>query len=732
VEGNKNVSSLVIFGHLQEKEGELLSLRRVRDDIHNLFAMGDFKDVQADAAPVSAANQVVLTFKVVERPLIDKIAFSGNKKWDNKKFLEEMKLAPKTAYDPAKVDVDLRTIKKLYQDEGYSSVLVTSRTVFNVQANTADLSIEIFEGNQVKVASVVIVGAQAFSDKRVKEELKENKEGDKFKPETLEEDLRKIEEFYHNEGFLKAAVVDHKEQLNDEKKKVTITVTVREGQKYVLGNTRFHGNLIFADDELLKMMKLKKGEPLKKNDLDEGVRAIRSSYAEKGYISGGVNPRMDYDDDLKTADLTVEIVEGSVSYIQDIKIIGNYKTKDYVIRRELLVKPGDKLELSAIKVSSQRLFNLGFFDEVNPDFEPGDEPGKEILVFRIKERHTGTISLGGGYSSLDGFVGTLKLEDANLFGKGQRANLDLQFGASNTSFNVGFTEPWLFNTPTQLSVNVFDTKRTFNGSINDPTSGRRLYDEIQLGGSFSLGRRLDRFWTISGAYSLQKVQISNIGLPYSTPGSGQFIPASDTTTSSFTPRILYDTRDNVFDPTRGWKNQISIQIAGGPLQFDNNFVKLIADSSHYISLPLNFTLGEHVRLGVAQGYAFLGKGFTDVPVYERFYAGGADTIRGYGERSIGPPLGGRALFVFNTEFKHDIAGPLKGVLFFDAGSCWQDYLSLNNAYPIEYGAGFGIRLTIPGTVMAIRLDYGWPIATELNDTQAPKGGSLHFNLGDIF
>ncbi|HEY5038571.1 MAG TPA: BamA/TamA family outer membrane protein, partial [bacterium] len=366
-------------------------------------------------------------------------------------------------------------------------------------------------------------------------------------------------------------------------------------------------------------------------------------------------------------DMDFTVTEGQVAYVQDVKIVGNYKTRDYVIRRELAINAGDKFEAAKIRQSAQNLYNLGFFDEVNPEVEPGDTPGKEVLIFRIKERKTGSISVGGGYSSVDGFVGNVKLEEANLFGKAQHVNLDVQFGATQTSFDVGFTEPWLFNTPTSLGINLFDTKRTFTSTVNDPTTGNQLYDEIQIGGSLSLGRRLNRYWSFFGAYSLQDVQISNIGAPYTIVGTPSYIPQSNSTTSSFTPRLVYDSRDNYFDPTTGWRHQLSLEFAGGPLGFDNDFIKLIEDTSHFIPMPLGFVFGEHVRFGAAQGYWFPGKGFTDVPVFEKFFAGGTDTIRGYNERTIGPAAGGNALFVSNTEIKHTIAGPLRGVLFFDAG-----------------------------------------------------------------
>ena len=738
IEGNKNVSSLLIYGHLLEKEGDFFSVRKVRMDIHNLFAMGDFSDVKADVEQGKKSGQMILTFKVVERPLVNKIIYHGNKKWDANKFKEEIKTSVRGAFSQGKLNEDQEKIKKLYTEEGFSTAQVSSRVKMNPEQNTVDITFEIAEGFQIKIGSINIVGSEAFSGKKIAEQMKENKEGDKYKPDQINDDIKKIEDFYHDEGYLKAAVVDHSEKMIPEKKKTTITITIKEGGQYSLGELKFHGNILFDDEDLAKVLNLKKGSILKKKEMDEGTRKMKMLYADKGYIYSNVNPVMEYDDELKKVSIAFEFVEGQVAFVQEVKIVGNYKTKDYVIFRELAIKAGDKFEALKIRLSAQNLLNLGFFDEVNPEVEAGDTPGKEVLIYRIKERHTGSISVGGGFSSVDGFVGNVKLEEANLFGKAQHVNLDVEFGGTRTSFNIGFTEPWLFNTRTSFGINFFDTKRKFTSSVPDSTGSTQLYDETQIGGSISLGRRLDRYWSIFGAYSLQNVQIDNVGAGETNPVLPNYIQASNNWTSSFTPRVVYDSRDNYFDPTSGWRHQLSIEFAGGPLQANYNFIKIIEDTSHFINLPADFVLGEHVRFGAAQGYWFMGHGFTDVPVFEKFYAGGTDTIRGYTERSVGPVTGGNALFVLNSEIKHAIAGPLRGVLFFDIGNSWSNLYnlgeynpSINEAGP-QMGVGAGIRLTIPGTVIAIRLDYGFPIDTSLSFSAAPRGGTLHFNLGDIF
>lgn len=258
IEGNKNVSSLIIYGHIVEKEGDLFSVRRVRTDIHNLFSMGDFKDVKVEALPGEKPDKIQLTFKVEERPLITKIVFMGNKKWDSKKFLEEMKLAPKAPFNDARLNLDVVAIRKLYLDEGYPYVTVTPKVVTHAEDNLVDLEILIDEGSQIKIGGVEVQGAEAFSSDKIASQMKENKKGEKYKPDLLNDDLKAIEDFYHDEGYLKAVILSHDEKLVPEKRRVFITLKMSEGVKYNLGSLKVQGNILFDDSDLLKVLGMKR------------------------------------------------------------------------------------------------------------------------------------------------------------------------------------------------------------------------------------------------------------------------------------------------------------------------------------------------------------------------------------------------------------------------------------------------------------------------------------------
>lgn len=716
VEGLHNVTVFTVLNTMSIKEGEPFSLRRVRNDIRALYELGHFEDVRMDLVEGKNADEAILKVSVVERLRVSSITFEGNRKKKDKKLREEMKTKVKESFDPAQLNEDVGKIEKKYREDGYFLAKVVADTQLNEQDRTVQVIIRVDEGDQLKVGKITIQGVEAYSEKKVRNKMKEIREGKKYKGDLLEEDLRKIEAFYRDEGYLKAVLLGHEVKIDEAQKLVFLNVRLREGVQYRMGRSSFEGNRLHDSSELEKVLKLAEGEILKQKNLDRATGNVRTVYADKGYIYCSVNPDLKFDDELRKVDITFKIVEGEVAYIQDIKITGNYKTRDYVIRRELSMKAGEKFEASRIRSSTMNLYNLGFFEEVNPEVEPGEVRGKEILVFRVKERKTGSINVGGGFSSVDKWVGNVKFEEANLFGRGQKFNIEWEFGKRRNSYQIGFTEPWLFGTRTSFGVDLFNVIRNLD-----------YYTEKRLGGNLRLGRRLTRTWSVFGTYLYERVSIRDVSSLYSNPDLPNYIPTSTSATSSVTPRIVYDSRDNYFEPTRGWKHQLSVEIAGGPFGANQNFIKATHDSSKFIPLFWKFVLGNHVRLGYSRGYSARGK-YTDVPVYERFFCGGTDTVRGYPERSIGPSIGGRALYVWNTELKFPIAGPLRGVCFFDAGDAWEDIHRIENT--LEYGYGVGVRLTIPGTVMAIRLDYGWPYKT--TDREADKNGELHFNLGDIF
>jgi outer membrane protein insertion porin family len=726
VEGLKLLQPEVVMTVMVTHRGDILSLRKIREDIHNLYSSGNYDTVDVAVESTKKKEEVNLIVTVKERLKIHEVVFKGNANKKAKKLSEKMKLVAKKPMDPALLAGDVEEIKKLYREDGYSNISVDAQTKDSEDGKNIDLILTVNEGNQIKVGKVVLEGVKAYSEKKITGKLKENKPGKKFRPDKLDEDIQAIEDFYRGEGFLRASVLSHDTKPSTDGKTIDIHVVLREGVAYKMGEMSFEGNTVVTNENMTKAAHLDPGKTLSQKDLEDALQRIRTLYLDKGYIYCNITNQPDFNDETKIADLHFKVTEGQIAFIQDIKIVGNYKTRDYVIRREIDLKPGDKFEASGIRASAGNLYNLGFFDEVNPEVEGGDKPGQAVLVYRVKERKTGSISLGGGYSSVDKLVGNIKVEEANLFGRGQKVTAEWEVGKSILSYDLGFTEPWLFNTKTSMSVNLFNTTHILD-----------YYTEKRMGASLGFGRRLSRRWSVFDTYMYEKVQIKDVSSVYSDPTQTNYIPTSLQYTSSMTPRLTYDSRDNYFDPHRGYRHQIALEIAGGPFGAQNNYIKFTPESSGFFPLFWKFVLGEHIRMGIARGYKANGRD-TDVPLYEKFFCGGTDTVRGYDERIIGPNkgvTGGKFLLVWNNEFKYPIIGPLRGVLFWDVGGLWNDFSDFrhdfhNVNHDLQSGYGVGIRLTIPGTVMSIRLDYGWPYKS--NIAGVSKSGKLHFNLGDIF
>jgi outer membrane protein insertion porin family len=315
-------------------------------------------------------------------------------------------------------------------------------------------------------------------------------------------------------------------------------------------------------------------------------------------------------------------------------------------------------------------------------------------------------------------MGYLQLTQANLFGNGQSVSLQWEEGSLRQSYTLSFTEPYLFDSPVSFGVDVWDTNRS-RGYNN------QLYTLASQGADIRLGKRFDEYWRGYFTYKLESDEYSD--LDSSLMGTYQ-LGRSDT--SSVTPSLVYDSRDNIFDATTGMKNSLSVEIAGGALGGDNNFLSWGEDYSLYIPLVWRLVLALHGMGNYVYGYSYGVTGYTDVPPAKRWKAGGTDTVRGYGEGDFGPSLGGTFRLVTNVELHYPIIGPLKGVAFFDAGNAW-DKLSDYQSYPsLEKGVGLGIRLTIPGTVILIRFDFGYPL--DHDPSGKAQTMNYHFNIGNIF
>ncbi len=754
VSGNSTVSSADILSWLKVRVGDRLDeVASVIDrDLKDLWDTGKFADVAMVEIPLGEHN-LRLEVRVKERPLLASLKITGNRAFPEKELLQKIDLKPGSPYSAYSLDAAARKIRDFYTEKEYFQAKVEPRA--EITGDQADVTFHVDEGLKVKVTKIEITGNQAFSEGKVQGFMETKAAGwfigGTYKEETFRTDLKKILLGYAKEGYLKAKIDGYGLQdidghfseisgqalvVDPEKKQMTIRLQIEEGRQYVLGKIVLKGNIIFSEEELLGRTQLKPGAIFDRIAFEMDLQKIRMAYAEKGYIFADVSQEMEYHDDTGKVDVVIWVKENTIARIEKIEIRGNTTTKDKVIRRELTVEPGEPFDSREIQRSQEKIMNLGFFEDIKVTTEPGSTPGEQVLVFDIKERHTGTISLGAGYSSVDYLMGYLQLTQANLFGNGQSVSLQWEMGQLRQSYQMSFTEPWLFDAPVSFGVDIWN--------INKQRGyGGQMYNLLSQGGDLRLGKRFNDYWRGFLTYKLESDEYSDLDSSLNA-----YYSEGRNDTSSLTPTLIYDTRDNIFDATQGTYERLAVDMAGGPLGGDNNYLRYDLDASYFLPLIWRLVLALHGEAGYAHGYGYGVNGFTTVPLAKRYRVGGTDTVRGYTEGEFGPAEGGLFKLVSNVEIHFPIVGPLKGVAFFDAGNTWgvagDNQTERANRekdigaawdnfllYPHLYkGAGLGIRLTVPGTVILIRFDFGYP----LDSRPGGKSQSLnyHFNIGNIF
>ena len=486
--------------------------------------------------------------------------------------------------------------------------------------------------------------------------------------------------------------------------------------KYTVKELAVAGAEVYTQDELYESMETKPERSFNRVQFERDIAAVRNMYAGKGHIFSQIKENYVYDDDIGTVKIAIEISEGPVAYINEIKIRGNYVTLEKVIRREIPLKEGEPFDSNKIRKSQEKIYNLGFFDNVVIDTEQVDMD-KLNLVFEVTERKTGNIGLGAGYSTVEGLVGYVQLSQSNLFGEGKAFSADVQFGSDKKSWQLSYKDPWLFDTDTSFGADLWNV-------FKQNTYNNQGYDLDTYGFNLSFGRRFGDNHKTYLTYRYQEDKYSNID----TELAG-IVPEGKSQISSITPMYVYDDRDDVFDPSRGLYASFSMQFGGGWLGGDFNYIKTTADVRYFVPSIWKTALALHAKIGSGTAYNY-SYGNAALPVTEKFYCGGTDTVRGYEERSLGPLGGGDFLMVLNAEYKIKLVErTLTAAIFYDSGNCWGNADEVDWTNPFLYSAvGAGVRLTIPGTVMVLRLDFGYGLVPD----KAVKGGKVHFNIGNIF
>lgn len=715
VKGLKRIEEGAVKAKISQKLGEPISQEKTNEDIKNIFNMAYFEDVQVEIEAFEGGVKIIYVVK--EKPTIIRIEFQGNQKLGDDKLREKISVTPGSIADTVLIQDNAVKIGKFYEEEGFWLTNVVP-VVKKISENEVSLTYQIDEGQKVKIKHIVIEGNKNLSARQVKKVM-ETKEWWLFsfisstgyyKKEQMEVDVDKIRNLYYNNGFLKVVIAEPEITVDNDKKKMTIKIRVSEGDQFKVAAVDFSGNTVFDNDTVRKKITLTPNSLFRKNVLEKDMVSITELYSNNGYALASVIPDLQPDEQNKTVKVALNISEGDKYKIGRIEISGNTKTRDKVIRREVRVYEGETFDSSKLKRSYERINNLGFFESVDMVPKPKYEDKSVDVDIKVKERPTGFLSVGGGYSSQDKFIATADITQGNLFGKGQYIKLKGELGGTSSYYEFSFRDPYVFDTPYSLSTGIYRHQKEYIE-----------YDKEAYGFYIGLGKPLGEFWRGDVTYNFEKSDITNIDDDASVVVKDQ---EGKHTLSSVTTNIIRDSRDNYIDPTRGSRSMLTLTLAG--LGGDYGYFKSLIDSGVYIPWGA-VTFLVRGRFGYAS--AIFGK---KLPLYERFYVGGLSTVRGLDFGDAGPhddvtdeAIGGTTELIFNTEFIFPISPEmkLKGLVFFDAGNSYEGFDEFGS---LRYTSGIGIRWISP--FGPIRLEWGY----NLDQHPGESSNKFEFAFGSFF
>jgi len=718
VTGNRRVDTEAILGKLTSAEGEPFSPDDVKEDIRAVYGMGYFNDITV--ALTDTASGKVLAYRLEEMPFVRSILIRGNDEVREDRINSATTMKENTVLDHSVLAENAERIRALYNKEGFYLAQVTPRV--DSDGVDATVTFEIEEGPEVMVKRITFIGNEYFSDRKLRGLMNTKEAGfltpfteaGKFNELLFQNDLAIIMSKYYDEGFIQSDILDHRVLLSEDKKYFIITIALEEGDRFQVGELDVTGDILTSKEDLLEKLGLEKGEYFNRTRMSKGLEEITTLYGDDGYAYADVTPLTRVHPEAKTVDITLEIDKNEPVYIERIDITGNVRTRDKVIRRELEVEEGRLFSSSELKRSKNNLRRLGFFEDVQITRSRGGGPTLMKLDVEVKERPTGSVSVGVGYSSVDKVIGTASISQKNFMGTGIELDLSGTVSSSSSRYVLSITQPWLFDKPISAGFDIYNTGKEYPDFEIDKKGG-----SVRLG--FPLKRRYTRMHL---TYKLEDVNIFNVASTASTLIKDQ---EGNTTESSIKVLVRHDTRNDAFFPTEGEVVTASVEFAGGPIGGDSYFIKYEGEAVKFFPLPLDTSLSIKGTLGYLVGYDD-----HEVPVYERYFLGGINTLRGFETRTVGPRdpasgevIGGKAMAVLNVEFLFPFASAqnIRGVVFYDTGNAYEKRLDLSN---IRHGAGVGIRWFSP--MGPLRLELGF----NLDRRDGEKAQQWEFAVGTLF
>ena len=711
VEGNRRVQEAVILGRVKSAIGAIFNPAQLSEDVRAVFALGFFDDVQLKVDDFEGGVKV--GFVVVERPFVRDVDFVGNKQVRTTELQDKIDLKLGSVYNPVDVQRARERMKEHYESEGYFEVQITP-DIEKFADGDVKVVFTINEGRQMKIEEIVIRGNRGLTDKQIKNAMATQERQywilrGTVQRQRLDEDVDRILQLYNDHGYIQARVESHDVTVDREKARVTINVVVVEGSQHHVASVGFTGVTLVPESEVRRQVKLKAGDVFSRSALRDSVKSIEDLYSNIGRASAEVNPKLDVQPESKIA-ILFEVSEGPTVYVERINIAGNVRSQDKILRRELQMAEGEIFTLRKLQRSKQRLTNLGYFEKVEVNTAPGSDKTKIVVNIDVTERPTGLFSIGGGFSSADGILGTIDLSQNNFLGRGWLATIKIRAGANIQQGQLSFTEPWLFDRPLAAGFDLFSTQRQF-----------LEYDYRTLGGGLRLSHPFEEFWRWHLGYRLTQDDILHVKNPQDS-----FLRDEEGThvTSLVSGTIARDSRDSIQTPSKGGQLAWSTELAG--LGGDHHYSKSTMFMTYF--QPVWFG---HILSGRAEGGYGFGFGDERLPVFERFFLGGPNSIRSFKTRQISPTdefgtrIGGTSEVLGNIEYLIPLPFDIRLAAFFDIGNVY-GFKTKFDLTELRKAAGGGIRWVSP--FGAIRVDYGF----NLDRRPGEKAANFHFSVGSPF
>lgn len=724
IQGNVRSEVDTIKSYLQLKEGQAYDPVAADRSLKALFSTGLYSDVSIDM------QGSTLVVKVTENPIINRVAFEGNKKIDDDKLRDEVQSKARQVFTRARVQSDVERLLAIYRRGGRYNAVVEPK-IIKLEQGRVDLVFEISEGDVTSIQRISFIGNKHFSDGTLRGKIRTVESAwyrflssdDRFDPDRLNLDRELLRKYYLSEGYADFRVESAVAELSPNRDGFFITFTIHEGERYKFGKVDVTSRFQGLDVATLKSyLTMSEGDWYDADKVDKTVTALSDAVGSLGYAFVDVRPNIRRDRANHTIDITFDIQEGPRVYVERIDISGNTRTLDKVIRREFRLAEGDAFSTAKVRRSQERLKNLGFFSKVDVSAAPGSTPDKTDLQVQVTEQSTGEISFGAGYSSVGGILGDVSIRERNLLGKGQDLRLGVSLGTLSTLLDLSFTEPYFMDLPLAAGFDLFRTSnnRQSIASYSDQTTGFAL----------RAGWSLTEHTTETVRYTLRDTLI--YGVPYYASLEVQ-AQAGESVTSEVSHTIAWDTRDQRQNPTKGWLIRDTVAVAG--LLGDNYYFRTTADATFYQTIVDDFVASVSGSVGYIAAF-----NNTVLRLNNRFFLGG-DSLPGWAVGGLGPrdaitadSLGGTYYYTGIGELSFPLGLPkeigIVGKAFVDVGSLSGQIplagVSILDSQLMRVGTGLGVQWASP--FGPIRVDYTVPIVYEPYD----RLQAIRFSFGTRF